>query len=272
MLEGPIHNEVANALKSPPCIIKNLKPFGVFSMQPLSRVKPDALTNWGDPEAMSLRPKLAVKVARCIAQWTEIETHLGAFLGFLLHANQKAAVAMYSGVENRASQLRMIEAAAEASVPQDHFDVLSVLISSILRPVMKDRDKLAHWTWGHSDQLPDALLISEPAQTLDGLMRALGMFPGTENAAVPSHFDNIFVVRDPDLESMISRSMAAKEHLRHAMATVWDHNSREERARLLFQLSNVPQIREGLNRLYANRQKTQTTPSASPHPKQGEKP
>jgi hypothetical protein len=122
---------------------------------------------------MSLRPNLAIKVARCIAQWSEIEVHLGAFLGFLLHAHPKAAWAMYTKIDNRAAQLRMITAAAEASVPANHFDVISILLSSILRPVMRERDKLAHWTWGHSEHLPDALLISEPAETLDGLMRVL---------------------------------------------------------------------------------------------------
>jgi hypothetical protein len=114
-------------------------------MQPLSRVKPDAITDWGDPTSMTKRPTLAAKVARSIAQWSEIELHLGAFLGLLLHTNQDAAVAMYSGLENRSAQLRMILSAAKASVPPEHFDVLSVLFSAVIRPAMRERDKLAHW-------------------------------------------------------------------------------------------------------------------------------
>jgi hypothetical protein len=239
-------------------------------MQPLSRVKPDSISSWGDPETMSLRPDLAAKVARCVSQWSEIELHLGAFLGFLLHAHPRAAWAMYTKVENRAAQLRMITAAAEASVPADHFDVLSVLISSILRPVMRERDKLAHWAWGHSDQLPDALLISEPAETLDGLMRVLKLYPGIEKAGVATNFDQIFVIRQPDLDAMIRRSMMAKVHLRIAMGTVWEDNSAQERARLLRQLSNVLQIREGLSRLNADRQKKQAT-ETPPESKPGEK-
>jgi hypothetical protein len=94
-------------------------------MQPLSRVNPNAIANWGHPDTMALRPALATKVARGIAHWAEIEVFLGGFLGFLLHANEAAAVAIYSGIENRAAQLRMINAAAKACVPPDHFDALS---------------------------------------------------------------------------------------------------------------------------------------------------
>jgi len=227
-------------------------------------VKPNAITDWGDPTTMTRRPQLAAKVARCIVHWSEIEIHLGAFLGLLLHANQKAAVAMYSGIENRAAQLRLIVCAAEASVPPDHFNVLSVLISAIIRPAMKERDKLAHWAWGFSDDLPDALLISEPARTLESLMKALISQPGIEHAAVPINFNQIFVVRDGDLEGVIERSIAAKDHLRMAMATVWEHNAPPRRAEYLRQLSNVPQIREGLNRLARDRQKTEATQPPSP--------
>jgi hypothetical protein len=235
-------------------------------MQPLSRVKPDAVTHWGDPTTMSRRPELAVKVARCIAQWSEIELHLGAFLGLLLHANQDAAVAMYSGLENRSAQLRMITSAAKASVPPEHFDVLSVLFSAIIRPAMRERDRLAHWSWGHADDLPDALLISEPGRTLRNLMGALKHLPGIERAAVPSNFDEIFVIRESDLEGIIERSATAKGHLRLAMATVWDFNPPQERAEYLRQLSNVPQIREGLDRLGRDRQKTPEARQPSPPP------
>jgi hypothetical protein len=142
-------------------------------MQPLSKVNRKAVTNWGLGDAMGLRPKLAVKVAQCIANYAEIEVSLGAFLGFILHTNEKAAVAMYSGLENRSAQLRMITSAAEANLPTEHFEVISALISSILRPAMRTRDKLAHWNWGSSEQLPEALLVQRPQATLGGLMKAL---------------------------------------------------------------------------------------------------
>ena len=71
---------------------------------------------------MTLRAKVAVKVAQYIAEWSEIESLLGLFLALLLHANQKAVLAMYAGIENRAAQLRMIDSAAGAVLPPDHYD------------------------------------------------------------------------------------------------------------------------------------------------------
>lgn len=239
-----------------------------FVMQPLSRVKPDAVTQWGNPETMTLRPGLAAKVARCISQWSEIEVHCGAFLGLLLHANQEAAVAMYSGLENRAAQLRLISLAAEASLPPAHFDTISVFLTSILRPAMRERDKFAHWAWGHSDDLPEALLISEPQRSLKSLMEALRTHPGVDGAGVPVDFDKIYVVRDTDLDGVITRSMNGKFLLRVAMATVWDYNPLQERASRLQQLSSVPEIRGGLDRLAEARKKTQAVQQPSPQPNQ----
>jgi hypothetical protein len=57
-------------------------------MQPLSKVKPDAITHWGQGDAMIHRPNVAVKVAQYIAHWSDIETLLGLFLSLLLHAHE----------------------------------------------------------------------------------------------------------------------------------------------------------------------------------------
>jgi hypothetical protein len=226
-------------------------------MQPLSRVKPDAITNWGQSDTMARRPKLASMVAHCIAQWSEVEVHLGALLAFILHANEKAAVAMYAGIENRAAQLRLIDSAAEASLPSEHYAVISVLLTSIVRPAIKERDRLAHWTWGYSDQLPEALLLSEPESTLIGLMEALRRQRGFGSTDAPTSFNKIYVVRENDLTGILKRSQTAKDHIRLAMGSVWDLNTQPTRDALLQQLSNVPEIQVGLIRQAEAHQKNQ---------------
>jgi hypothetical protein len=241
------------------CISSALDEAG-FGMQPLSRVKPNAITNWGQHDTMARRPRLAVMIAHCIAQWSEVEIHLGALLAFILHANEKAAVAMYAGVENRAAQLRLIDAAAEASLRPRHYAAISALLTSIVRPAVKERDRLAHWTWGYSNELPDALVIANPQSTLSSLMEALRHQRGLSGADVPSNFDKIYVVRESDLIGILQRSWAAKDHVRLAMGTVWDLNPAPTRAALLGQLSNVPRIREALDR----QQNRQSNPKAQP--------
>jgi hypothetical protein len=238
-----------------------------FAMQLLSRVRPNTVTNWGQPDTMARRPQLAIKIAHCIAQWSENEVLLGGLLAFLLQANQKAAAAMYSGVDNRAAQLRMITAAAEATLPTDHFEVIGALLSAVVRPAMKERDKLAHWTWGYSDDLPDALLTAEPSYTLGSMMVALDLQRQVKPQDVPTSFDEIYVVRDGDLTAMIRRGLNARDLIRLAMATVWwDHNLPEERAERLRQLSNAPQIRSALDRAASRKNQEAQQPSPPPEP------
>ncbi len=123
-----------------------------FDMQPLNLVKPVQTTEWGNHSVMAMRPSVAVKVAQYIAQWAEIVVMLGMFLAFLLHAHEAAVLAMYSALDNRAAQLRMISSAAAASLPQSHVDVISELMTSQIRPAMKHRDKFVHWCWGFTDE------------------------------------------------------------------------------------------------------------------------
>ena len=119
---------------------------------------------------MMRRPDLAINVARCIAQWAKIK-FIFALLGLLLHTNEKAAVAMYSALENRAAQLRMLSAAAEATNSPQRCDCR---IALGYRPSRhEERDQLAHWSWGHCVDLPDALLLSDENRTLESLMQAL---------------------------------------------------------------------------------------------------
>ena len=94
---------------------------------------------------MLLRPEVGARVAQYIAEYSEIESLLGLFLALLLHANQKAIMAIYSNLENRAAQLRMIKSAAQSTLPPHHFDVISVLLRIDIAPCQKYRDKLAHW-------------------------------------------------------------------------------------------------------------------------------
>jgi len=197
---------------------------------------------------MSLRPQIAAKIAECIAAWTEIETLLGLLLSFLLHATPKAALAMYAGVENRASQLRMLHAAASAELPKNHYDVIATLFTVYVRPAMRERDKFAHWCWGHSPELPDALLLTEPANKTLGLYRANELGKG-RLVDVSSRFETIFVVKEADLGRVLDRFRKTELLIRRAASSVWSLNSSQERDAQLQDLSNDSEIQKGLSRL-----------------------
>ena len=240
---------------------------GDFDMQPLNRVKKVDATDWGsNHRVMQKRATLAAKVAQSIAFWAEIEVLLGMFLACVLHANEKAVLAIYTGLENRAAQLRMIESASTAALNQNHADVVSVVLNVLVRPAMRYRDKLAHWCWGFTDELPDALLIRDQEQHLVNYAATLRLQgeTGRIGSGVPVNFDSIFVVRDGDLDSYLSQLEHLELTLRRLMASVWIANSAAEHAEHLRMLSSEPRIQAGLEKLRKGRQSNRDTQQQTP--------
>ncbi len=236
----------------------------------MSRVKPVKATHWG-VDILSERPTWAAKIAQCIGLWAEIETELGLFLALLLHANEKAALTMYSAVENRRAQTRMILSAAEATLPDFHFYVVSALMTAIVAPAMRERDKLAHWCWGKSNELPDALLITEPKNKLVGLMNAVKAQARGSGSEIPFNHSLIYVVREPDLDRTLKQFSDVEQHLREAMGSVWQKNSSQERVGLLAKLESVPAIRAAVQR-QARKKRAQEPPKQSRPPGPKRKP
>jgi hypothetical protein len=192
---------------------------------------------------MAKRPVLAFKVAECIAEWANTETMLGLLLGFLLHAKARTALAMYMALENRAAQLRMLDSAAKVELDQRHYDVLTIVMERFVRPLMKTRDKLAHWCWGHSPDLPNDLLLMEPDEALLIHYRVLhgpGLLDPTEvNDA------KIFVVTDEYLVRLLRDVRKAQSYIAQLIRTL-DHQAPVLRpdSSALDRLSSYPRFRK----------------------------
>jgi hypothetical protein len=135
-------------------------------MQPLSRVRKNAIVRFGSDDVMTKCPAVATRIADCISAWTNIESFFGLFLGLALHSKPNTTLKMYMALENRAAQLRLIESVAQSELSKEQFDVFAILMEKYLRPVMKSRDKLAHWCWGYSPDLPNDLLLISPDEFL----------------------------------------------------------------------------------------------------------
>lgn len=128
--------------------------------QPLSRVKPDAYVKW-DAAALAERPPLAVWVARTIAAWSQIEARLGNVLTGMLSADAVPVAAMYARIDSAAARSAALEGAAPAALKQEDQGLFLATLR-VLRRLGRTRNEFAHWIWGHSDQLPDALLLLDP--------------------------------------------------------------------------------------------------------------
>jgi hypothetical protein len=215
---------------------------------------------------MSSRPKVSAKVAEIIAQWANTESMLGLFLGFLLHADGKTTIAMYISLENRAAQLRMMDAAARSKLPPEHYDVCVIVLEQFLRPAMRLRDKLAHWCWGYSLELPNDLLLMEPAERISNHYAAMGA------PALPLDKTKIFVVTEKYLDGVIRDGEAAQDYLAELMNSVWQSHPAEERARWLGILSTKPEIRRPLDHRRETRERLRGVPPILPEEWHGETP
>src|ERR1043166_5809611 len=98
----------------------------------------------------------------------------------------------------------MFLAGAEAKLPSEHFDLLNVLLNVSIAPAAKDRDRLAHWSWAHSPELPDALILARPEHKMTLHFQAVHI-ARKRPPDVPFDPSQIFVITESDLIRLADR-------------------------------------------------------------------
>jgi hypothetical protein len=98
-----------------------------------------------------------------VASWSKVESFLLQLFVQLLGGNGALAAEVFLSLQGQAAKSAAIRAAA-TSVLRERQQELKILnaILAIAATNEKDRNKLAHWTWGDSPSLPDALLLVDP--------------------------------------------------------------------------------------------------------------
>ena len=128
--------------------------------QPLHRVLPDAAFH-ATTRALVDKPELARWVTIIFANSALIDHYLSLLLVRILGADEAPALAMFDTLRALPSQLGALKAAAEAALSKQEHRVLIAGLK-VAERVRTPRNHLAHWIWGVSDQLPNALLLAEP--------------------------------------------------------------------------------------------------------------
>jgi hypothetical protein len=113
------------------------------------------------PRTFSKRPKLAAYVAQVIAGWAQVELALACVLARYTSRNIEQSIDMYLSIDGFRAQARLVEAAAKTVLTKDDLRLFDATLRFIRRNY-NIRNEMAHWTWGISEALPDALLIIEP--------------------------------------------------------------------------------------------------------------
>ncbi len=141
--------------------------------QPLSRVCRDAvglfIFDCGSAP-IDWCPALGAHAAKVIAAWASLESRQNRLLVTMLGAHAKPAVAMYRALLSTSAQYSVFRAAADVLLSPDERDVFEVILK-LTNSVAKERHKIAHWIWGYSSAVPDALILCNPTETIESALR-----------------------------------------------------------------------------------------------------
>jgi hypothetical protein len=143
--------------------------------QPLSRVAPNAnilLGNAGD-RPIARHPDLAILAMEALVSWCNVEGFMLQLFVELFGGHGALAVEVFLSLQNQSAKSAAIDAAAQ-KVLGARVDELRVLraILAIAKTNEKERNKLAHWTWGDSPEIPDGLLLVDPRAIIGDYDRA----------------------------------------------------------------------------------------------------
>lgn len=105
------------------------------------------------------RPEACLQAAGVLAAWATLDSALLS-LFVSLFDEPKTAAAVYTGLSSHAQQ-KALKAAAKTKMSEAEFSVLRAILRS-QDELSSTRNKLAHWPWGYSGQIDDALLLVDP--------------------------------------------------------------------------------------------------------------
>ena len=202
--------------------------------QPLARVSPTAsvvIGNAGD-RPLERHAALAAVALEAIASWSNVEAFLFRLFIQLLGGNESLAASVYLALEGQSAKTNAIKAAA-ANALSGRAEELRVLeaVLSIAKTNEKERNKLAHWIWGDSPTLPDALLLIDPRSNLDALDSS----------------EMIYVYREQDFRSIIQANDRLCGFGLRLKFVLSGHVANQD-GRLIDELLREPEIAERLMR------------------------
>jgi hypothetical protein len=136
---------------------------------PLSHVAPNATVLMHDAGYPFMRhPELAALAAEVIVSWSRVEAFMLCLFVDLTGGVTDTAATVFLALKFQSGQSAAIDAIAEHKLSDSNKALLRAILS-LARTNQRSRDKVAHWIWGDSPELPDALLLASPKNLIGKL-------------------------------------------------------------------------------------------------------
>lgn len=241
------------------------------------------------------RPVLGTAAMNVVAEFSILESFLIGLFVQMLGANPRPAASMYMALASEAARTAALKALADLVLDEKERSILEAILDAY-KTAAKHRNKIAHWIWGYSTELPDAVLLRDPTASVveqvayreweheqenfheryEAYMEhwRAAMFarriPSSQPPTPPQppkvSFDGIYVFTQADFSEAsrsIQRVMGLVQMFRHLLSRHPSIRAGEELAKLLAE----PEIRAFLDR-QSERQKTTQAAQQQRHPQQ----
>jgi hypothetical protein len=200
--------------------------------EPLSEFAPKASIMLAGIGARYLtrHPALGLLAVEAIASWSRVEGFMLNLFIELFGGDGALAATVFLALEADGPKGAAIRAAAE-KLDGDKRNLLSAILA-IAKTNKKARDKLCHWLWGESPNLPDALLLVDPRSTI----------------GMDLDRSKVYVYREQDFLAIINANDRLAAYGGEFMFLIADPETTKD-SPVFVQLSEVPEIRERLDHL-----------------------
>lgn len=114
-----------------------------------------------------MRPKIALAVARCLDAWSWVETQTAMLYVALCRSNHEQAVDYFCSLESAKAKKDAIRISAMNYLTESEVRIINALLLYI-KSQQTIRDRIAHWLWATSDDLPESILLYDPRKLMKG--------------------------------------------------------------------------------------------------------
>lgn len=135
--------------------------------QPFLRVNPNAkLVFAGNSGPSENRPELALLAMKVISEWSLTELSISNLFIGMLGANPRPAAVVYGCLSGTAAQKAALTAVANLIFDDELRSVFDGVIWHFSRAA-KMRNRIVHWVWGYSPDIPDAVVLINPQAVIE---------------------------------------------------------------------------------------------------------
>lgn len=181
-----------------------------MSPRPLKQVVPGGIAYTTGPDALRRQPELAGMAMNIVAQWAVNEVRMARILVVLLGAQSRPVIAMHSALTSTQAQMAALRAAAKTMVTDEYWNTFDAALV-VVKKLAKERNRVAHWIFGYSNQVPDALLLVNPVDFIDGeVIYQEGVAKGANVLDMSLRKKGVLVYDKPEFERVYMDALLAQ--------------------------------------------------------------